>query len=120
VIITASILIACGVALTSHAADIKAGFSKINNTPTEAMGFTGYGGRWSKTPDEPRRFITDLFIRATAVQDKNGKKIVLLSYDQAMPYKEGSRKKGHSEPLFKKGINKVLLDAVAKLRAEAK
>lgn len=70
--------------LASHASGLKAGFAKIKITPNEPMGFNGHGGRWGKTPEKPRRFINDLFIRSIVIQDENGRIIVLVNYDLCM------------------------------------
>jgi neutral ceramidase len=63
--------------LSGNAAGWKAGVARVKITPEQSMWLAGYGAR--NHPSEGTE--TDLFAKALAIQDANGKKAVLITND---------------------------------------
>lgn len=75
----------------------KAGVAKVNTTPKESLWLAGYGSR--QRPSEG--VISDLWIKALALQDKNGQQSVLITMDlEEIPRTISERIKGKLKDRF--------------------
>ncbi|MDA1017041.1 MAG: neutral/alkaline non-lysosomal ceramidase N-terminal domain-containing protein [Planctomycetota bacterium] len=73
----AAFLMASSTLAHADDAEWKAGFAKVNITPTKPMWMSGYGSR-----NKPADGLTsDLFAKAAVIQDANGKRALFISTD---------------------------------------
>lgn len=71
------VMLLCANARADEPAGWKAGFARIVITPEKPMWMSGYGGRTHAAEGK----IHDLYARAAALQDTDGKRVVMVSLD---------------------------------------
>src|SRR5262249_54655731 len=76
-IVIALALLAAGPVRAEEKPSWKAGFAKANITPEKPMWLAGYGGR--DRPAEGK--LHDFWIKALALEDAGGRRVVLLTSD---------------------------------------